>query len=190
MAHRAGQKEESRARILESAGRGFREHGYGGLGVDALAKRAGVTSGAFYAHFKSKAVAFQESVTDGLASLRRRVEGMRADKGPDWREHFIDFYLGDRRTVELAGSCTLQSLTGEVARADEDTRAAYETGFLDIIEATAAGFDGDTESERRSKATALLALLIGGVSMARAVKDPALQEQIAEAVRKVARGIA
>ena len=188
MAHRAGQKEESRARILESAGRGFREHGYGGLGVDALAKRAGVTSGAFYAHFTSKAVAFQEAVTDGLGSLRRRVEGMRAEKGANWREHFIDFYLGDRRTVELAGSCTLQSLTGEVARADEEARTAYETGFLDIIEVTAAGFDG-SEAERRAKATALLALLIGGVSMARAVKDPALQEEIAEAVRKVARGI-
>ena len=189
MAHRAGQKEESRARILESAGRGFREHGYGGLGVDALAKQAGVTSGAFYAHFKSKAGAFQEAVTEGLASLRRRIESMRAEHGPNWRERFIDFYTSDRRTVALAGSCTLQSLTGEVARSDDNARAAYEEGYREIIEATAAGLEGGNETERRAKAIALLALLTGGVSMARAVKDPALQEEIAEAVRNVARRI-
>ena len=162
MAHRTGQKEESRARILESAGRGFREHGYGGLGVDALAKQTGVTSGAFYAHFKSKASAFKETVSEGLASLRRRIEGMRADHGPDWRDRFIDFYMSDRRTVGLAGSCTLQSLTGEVARANENAREAYEEGYLEIIEVTAPGLDGETQAERRAKAIALLALLTGG----------------------------
>ena len=189
MAHRVGQKEESRARILESAGRGFRSQGYGGLGVDALAREAGVTSGAFYAHFKSKALAFRAAVTEGLASLRHRVESMRAENGGHWRERFIDFYLGDRRAVDLAGSCTLQSLTGEVARADDDARAAYETEFLKIIEVTAAGFESGSEAVRRAKAMAMLAILTGGVSMARAVKDPALANEIADAVRTVARGI-
>ena len=190
MPHAVGRKEDSRARILESAGRGFREHGYGGLGVDALAKQAGVTSGAFYAHFKSKAGAFREAVTEGLASLRRRIEGMRTDHGPNWRGRFIDFYMSDRRTVGLSGSCTLQSLTGEVARANENAREAYEEGVLDIIGAAAAGLEGETNAEQRAKAIALLALLTGGVSMARAVKDPVLQEEIAEAVRTAAHGIA
>jgi TetR/AcrR family transcriptional repressor of nem operon len=73
MAHRAGKKEESRARILTSAGRGFRSRGFGGSGVDGLAKDAEVTSGAFYAHFKSKAAAFREAVVVGLEDLRRGV---------------------------------------------------------------------------------------------------------------------
>ena len=100
MAPKAGQKEESRARILASAGRGFRKRGYGALGVDGLAKEAGVTSGAFYAHFRSKAEAFREAVAAGMADLRTGIERMRQDEGDaGWRKRFVDFYLGDRLTL-------------------------------------------------------------------------------------------
>src|SRR5689334_1333056 len=116
MAHRSGQKEESRARILKSAGRGFRARGFGGAGVDGLAKDASVTSGAFYAHFKSKADAFREAVVIGLEELRRGIDDTRARLGGRWRDAFVDFYLGDRRTCDLAESCALQSLSSEVAR--------------------------------------------------------------------------
>ncbi len=188
MAHRAGQKEEGRAKILKSAGRGFRSRGYGGSGVDGLAKDAAVTSGAFYAHFKSKADAFRESVTVGLKDLRRGIEQTREQLGRRWREGFIDFYLGDRRTCDLADSCALQSLSVEVARADDDARQAYETELRAIIEAVAAGLEGKPKA-RREEATALLALLVGGVSLARAVRDATVSDEIAAAVRKAAIGL-
>ena len=57
MRYAAGHKEGARTRILDAAGRGFRRLGFGGIGVDGLAKEAGVTSGAFYGHFPSKAEA-------------------------------------------------------------------------------------------------------------------------------------
>ena len=185
MAHRAGKKEESRAKILTSAGRGFRSRGFGGSGIDGLAKDADVTSGAFYAHFKSKAAAFREAVVVGLEDLRRGIGQARQQMGSNWREWFIDFYVGERRTCHLADSCALQSLSGEVARADEETRDAYEKELCSIIEAVAAGLEGKPKA-RREEATALLALLVGGVTLARAVKDPAISDEIAAAVRKAA----
>ncbi len=133
VAHRSGQKEESRARILAAAGRGFRRHGFGGLGVDGLATEAGVPSGAFYAHFKSKAAAFREAVTAGIRALHDGIEAMRAANGAGWREAFVDLYLGERRTCALADSCALQSLSVEVARADDDVRAAYEAELRQVI---------------------------------------------------------
>ncbi len=186
MAHRSGQKEESRARILAAAGRGFRRHGFGGLGVDGLATEAGVTSGAFYAHFKSKAAAFREAVTAGIRALHDGIEAMRAANGAGWREAFVDLYLGERRTCALADSCALQSLSVEVARADDDVRAAYEAELRQVIAAAAAGLSGGSQQARRDEAIALLALLAGGVSLARAVKDPALAEEIAAAVKQAA----
>ena len=54
-----GHKEESRQRIVAAAGRGFRKLGYGGIGVDGLAREANVTHGAFYGHFRSMAEAFR-----------------------------------------------------------------------------------------------------------------------------------
>ncbi len=185
MAHRAGQKEESKAKILKSAGRGFRSRGFGGSGVDGLAKDAAVTSGAFYAHFKSKADAFREAVVAGLEDLKLGVSQAREQLGSGWRTAFIDFYLGERRTCDLADSCALQSLSPEVARAEEKTRQAYETELLAIIETVAAGLDGQADTKRED-ATALLALLVGGVTLARAVNDPAISKDIAAAVRKAA----
>ena len=185
MAHRVGRKEESRARILASPGRGFRSRGYGALGIDGLAKEAGVTHGAFYAHFESKAAAFREAVKSGLDDLRDGIAKMR-DAGPDWRARFVALYLGDRRTCDLAESCALQSLTGEVARADDHVREIYETALCGVIDTAARGMASATEEERRADAIALLALLSGGVSMARAVKDPALGADIAAAVRRAA----
>ncbi len=185
MAHRIGQKDESRAKILRGAGRGFRRAGFGGAGVDGLAKEAGVTSGAFYAHFKSKADAFREATIAGLKALREGVEQFRARLGDRWRGEFIDFYLGDRRTCDLADSCALQSLSSEVARADHDARAAYETELRSIITSVSEGLKGKPKA-RREEATALLALLVGGVTLARAVDDKEFSTEIAAAVRKAA----
>ncbi|WP_266160470.1 TetR/AcrR family transcriptional regulator [Dyella silvatica] len=185
MAHRAGQKEQGRAKILHSAARGFRSRGFGGLGVDGLAKDAAVTSGAFYAHFKSKADAFREVVIAGLDDLKRGIEQTREQLGNRWREGFIHFYMGDRRTCDLADSCALQSLSAEVARADDELKQAYEVELQAIIDAMAAGLEGKPKA-RREEAIALLALLVGGVTLARAVQDPATSNDIAAAVRKAA----
>ena len=186
MPHPVGKKAESRARILASAGRGFRAHGFGGLGVDGIAKAAGVTSGAFYAHFPSKAAAFREAVAGGMADLREGIERFRQQAGATWRSAFVDFYLGERRTCDVGDSCALQALTGEVSRADADTRAVYEEELRRIIDLTADGLSGDDAAARRREAIALLALLAGGVSVARAVSDPDLNAEIAEAVRHAA----
>ncbi|MDB4974106.1 MAG: TetR family transcriptional regulator [Myxococcaceae bacterium] len=176
-------KEQTRALILSGAERTFRSHGYGGAGVDGVAKAAGVTSGAFYAHYKSKAEAFRETVQKGIQDLEHAVRGLRESDGSAWREHFIDFYLGDKRTCSAADTCALQSLTGEVARAEPETRDVFEAQLQKLLAATADGMDATTPKARRREAIVLLATLSGGVSLARAVNDPALSEEIAKAIR-------
>lgn len=176
-------REQTRARLLAGAGRSFRSHGYGGAGVDALAKEAGVTSGAFYAYFKSKSEAFREIVTTGMRELETAIRGLRAEGESSWVERFVDYYLGEKRTCDLTESCALQSLTAEVARSDADTRDAYEAELRAVLEAAAGGIDAPTAKARRHEAIVMLALLSGGVSLARAVNDPVLSQEIARAVR-------
>lgn len=187
MAQPSGRKEESRARLLESAGRGFRRHGFGGIGIDGLAKAAGVTSGAFYAHFRSKGEAFREAVGAGMAGLVEGIAGMRAGGGA-WVRRFVDFYLTERRTCDLGEGCALQSLTNDVSRADPETRAAYEAQLRLAIDALASGIGAGSPGADRARAIALLALLSGGVSMARAVADPALADEIVTALHAAAEG--
>ena len=191
-------KAEARTRIRNAAGRGFRRLGFGGIGVDGLAKEAGVTSGAFYGHFPSKAEAFKAAAVAGLVELREAVESLQANEGAAWLEKFVDFYVNVRRTCDLGESCALQSLTPEVARADRETRTAYEAELVRVVEAVAQGLSmqglsmqglsmkglsNGTLSARRKTAWAILSILSGGVSIARSTADPRLGSQVGAALK-------
>jgi TetR/AcrR family transcriptional regulator, transcriptional repressor for nem operon len=176
-------KEEARGKILNAAGRGFRRLGYGGVGVDGLAKEAGVTSGAFSGHFPSKAAAFKAVALAGLSDLREALELLRATEGDAWLEKFVDFYMSVRRTCDLGESCALQSLTPEVARADPDTKAAYQAELVRVAEVVAQGLSALPLQARRESAWAILAVLSGGVTLARSFADPKLGMQIARGVK-------
>ena len=175
-------KQEARSKILHAVGRGFRWQGYAGIGVDDLAKQAGVTSGAFYGHFKSKADAFQAAALAGLEELRHAIEKLRADENDRWLKKFVEFYMGFKRTCDLRDSCALQSLTPEVARADPETKAAYEAEMLRLIETIAEGLPHGPLPSRRKTAWAILAMLSGGVTLARAIHDPKVSAQIAASI--------
>lgn len=186
MRYKAGHREEARARMIAAAGRGFRRRGFGGIGVDGLAKEADVTSGAFYGHFPSKEAAFKEAIVAGLEELRAGVASFREKHGPNWIEAFVDFYLGDKRTCDLGESCALQSLSPEVGRSDTEIRAAYEAGMLKVVEAVAEGLGGGALADRKKRAWALLSILAGGVTLARAVVDAQVSNGIAVSIRSAA----
>jgi TetR/AcrR family transcriptional repressor of nem operon len=183
MRYRSGHKEEARARMIAAAGRGFRRKGFGGIGVDGLAKEAEVTSGAFYGHFPSKDAAFKEVIASGIEELRAGVESFQTVHGDGWAEAFIEFYLSEKRTCELGESCALQSLSPEVARSDRDIRALYQAGMVKVVEQVAKGFREGSLAERRKRAWAFLSILSGGVTIARAVEDGDVATQIAKSIK-------
>jgi TetR/AcrR family transcriptional regulator, transcriptional repressor for nem operon len=182
MRYKPGYHAESHQRILQAVGRGLRTAGYTGIGVDGLAKGAGLTSGAFYGHFKSKAEAFQAAVTAGLEELRIGIAGFQEKAGHGWLEAFADFYLIEKVNCPPGEACGLPSFAPEVARADLASREAYQAGLLELVEVVATGLS-DRKTERRAIAWELLTKLVGAVMLARAVPDPALAAEIGSAVR-------
>ncbi len=177
---------DARERLVEAAGRGFRTGGFGGAGVDALAKGAGLTSGAFYAHFDSKAEAFRLVVADSLALLRNGVIAFQERHGRNWRNPFVDFYLGERMQVALDEACGVPTFSSDVARADDATRAVFEAELELLVETLAAGFRG---GHARQRALSLLAVLSGAAAMARAVKDDNLRREILAAANVAAKAV-
>lgn len=181
---RMDQKLDTRQRLLEGVGRGFRRAGFGGIGVDGLAKEAGVTSGAFYAYFDSKTHAFRETIIDGMHRLKEGVLQFQNLHGKHWWQRFVPFYLQERRTCELSVSCVLPSLTEEVVRSDKRSRAAFETELREIAAVVATGPKSLDAPDDVESAYASLATLLGGVTLARAVNDPALAQSIASSVER------
>jgi len=190
MRYKAGQKEEARMRLVAAAGRGFRGKGYAGIGVDGLAKEAEVTSGAFYSHFPSKDAAFREAVAVGLEDLRQAIATCQDRHGPDWRERFVAFYLSEKRTCDLAQGCAMQTLSADVARAEDETKAIYRAGMLKVVAQVAEGLHEIRPSERDAEAWRILSVLVGAVTLARAVGDAGLGAQVAGTVRDLIAGAA
>lgn len=185
---RSEQKVQTRQRILEAAGRVFRKGGFGGVGVDGLAKEAGMTSGAFYVHFDSKADAFRESVKHGMADLRGGILYFQAEHGREWWPAFVRFYLSTKRTCDLAEGCTLQSMPGEVARSDHASRAVFETALREVAQAVVDGPASPSAPRGIESACAALAMLVGAVTLARAVESEAFAGQIAAAAEQALLG--
>lgn len=179
-------KEATRRRMLAAASQGFRAQGFAGIGVDGIAKAAGVTSGAFYAHFGSKDGAFEAALGFGLDEVIEGIPRFQREAGPQWVRAFARYYLGRQHRDNLACGCAMTSLSPEVARADLKIHAAYEVKMTRIVELMADGLEGGSRAARRGRAWALLGTLIGGLTLSRAVADEGLAKTIASAIRDAA----
>lgn len=176
-------KDQTRAKVVAGAGRAFRMHGRAGVGVDALAKEAGVTSGAFYTHFESKNQAFQAAVVVGMEELLAGIRRFRQQHAGAWFGAFADWYLGRDHRHDLACGCALVSLSPEVIRADDQTRRAYASVVEVIVDEIADGLGDGPLAARRDRARVALSLLAGAVTLSRAVGDEASAKGIADAAR-------
>ncbi len=186
MRHKGVDKEETRRKMLAGVSRGFRKHGYAGIGVDGLAKEAGVTSGAFYSHFGSKDDAFKLALLAGLDEVIEAIPKFQLDFGIAWVEAFSDYYMSKRHRNDLDGGCAMATLTTEVIRFGADVHAAFEKKMTMIVLQIAMGLSGGTEQERRTRAWAMLAVLIGGINVSRGMKSAKASEEVAVAIKAAA----
>jgi len=190
MLEKLSKREKTHQKMLEAAGRNFRRNGYAGIGVDGIAKAAGVTSGAFYAHFGSKDGAFTAALEQGLDEVIEAIPVFQAENGAGWVIAFADYYLGQAHREDLECGCAMTSLSPEVARSEAGLRETYEEKMRIIADLIAGGLEGSVEDrapdERHGRAWAMLATLIGGLTISRAVADPGLATLIAQSVKRAA----
>lgn len=186
MRHKGINKEETRRKMTKAVGQGFREHGYAGIGVDGLAKAAGVTSGAFYSHFGSKDGAFEVALAAGLDEVIEGVPKFQNEHGADWVKAFAEYYLGKSHRTDLACGCAMAALTSEVVRSGVELHAEYEKKMKNIVELVAQGLAGGSDEERFARAWSMLGVLIGGINITRAMKGTKASEEVAAAIKDAA----
>jgi len=186
MRHKGINKEETRRKMVAAVGQGFREHGYAGIGVDGLAKAAGVTSGAFYSHFGSKDGAFEVALAAGLDEVIEGVPGFQSEYGVDWVKAFAEYYLGKAHRADLACGCAMAALTAEVVRSGAELHVEYEKKMKKIAELIVQGLAGGSEEDRFARAWSMLGILIGGINIARAMRGTKVSEEVSAATKDAA----
>lgn len=188
MRYKAGHKEQAREKVLEAAGKRLKRSGLNGVGIDGLMAEAGLTSGAFYTHFTSKDQLFEEVMVRGLQGMRDRLK-IRSEKNePNWLYEYAKGYLNPERCFRVEDGCVLPALTADASRASDSAKEAYRACLSEVIEICAKGTIGDTDEERHANAWKFISLIVGAVTVARAMPPgPAVDSVLQSALDDVLR---
>ena len=179
-------KHATRRRILDAAGQAFRERGVAETGVDEVMRRAGLTHGGFYAHFRDKselvaeacAAAFEAAVPnlDRIAALSTRSARARL---------LIDSYLSSRHRDNRGSGCVVVAVGADAARLHGATRAGYSHGLTTHLDRVGAALRLSRDPQRnRERVTHLMSSLVGALLFARAIDDPVRSEEVLHAMRR------
>ncbi len=166
---------ENRERILAEAARLFRERGLSGVGVDALTEAAGLSHGSLYSQFGSKERLAVAALGHALGTSAARMR----DAGT--LEAYVERYLTPEHRDGRGDGCAIAALAGEIPR----QAGAIRQGFTDAVRAVAQKVAGllPGRRTREDEALAIVATMVGALTLARAVDDPALSDRILAAAR-------
>ena len=180
-------KEATRKRIIETAGRRFKRDGIDGSGIATLMADAGLTNGAFYAHFDSKDDLVTTIVGEELGRQAARIAEL--PPGRAGLEAFVTWYLSrDHREHRDAG-CPSAALLDELGRCASETKRAYTKGAKTILDEISARLDPEDPASALGTALALYAMLIGTMQLARALSDRKLSDAVLTEGIKTAMGM-
>ncbi len=178
MRYEKGHKDATRQRIIDTASRQFRENGVAAVGIAGIMSGAGLTNGAFYAHFKSKEDLVESVLTN---ALRWREERLRtASETDEGLEAVIREYLAPSHRDRPSGGCPTAALVAEVARHPKATREAFTEKVSTFIELITTQIREGSVDERRRRAIAIYGMMVCTLQIARAVNDRRLSDEILE----------
>jgi TetR/AcrR family transcriptional repressor of nem operon len=169
-------KQATRQRILEAAGRRFKQDGIDGAGVAAVMSDARLTNGAFYAHFASKEDLVANVLADQLRAQRQSFDAQPPDRAG--LEAFIRSYLSPQHRDQCADGCPSAALLDEIARRPAATKQVYTEELMGVIDDIASRLDPTDAEAARTDALTLFGLMLGTLQLARALTDRDLSDQL------------
>ena len=180
----ARDKTRTHERILASASKLFRTKGVAQTSVADVMEGADLTVGGFYAHFESKDALVE-------ATLRRSMEDLRPillrelDRASEWRrlEVVLQRYLSRDHRDNPAGGCAMPAMVAELSATGDAGRGVLAEEFEQNVRLIA----GSTSPEARARMLGLLALMVGGVALSRALKGTPLSDELLKACRDTGR---
>jgi TetR/AcrR family transcriptional repressor of nem operon len=171
-------KAVSHDRILDIAAARIRRDGVGGLVVAEIMKEAGLTHGGFYRHFDSReqlvAEAAQRALTRGSewTIAAGKIGGRRG------LARLIDGYLSTWHRDHPEAGCGVAGVAADVARDGGPARGSYTRQVKECLAVLTDLVDSPDHHIAEREAILTLSAIVGAISMARAVDDPDLSEQI------------
>ena len=176
MRYEKGRKDATHDRILEVAARKLRQHGIAGIGLAGVVSEAGLTNGAFYAHFSSKNELVEKCLERATDKQWQQFE---TEIAAGRLLNIVRAYLSEQHRDHPEDGCASAALLPEISRQNPDTRHVYTESVKRLLNALEKQLtDMPKGLKAREIAIGTLGLLIGTLQLARAVDDPSLSKDI------------
>jgi TetR/AcrR family transcriptional regulator, transcriptional repressor for nem operon len=185
MRYQADQKAKARQMLLQSATKALRAKGFHGIGVDGLAASAGVTSGAFYSNFSGKEALLQAVIDANLGQPFIDMDSGTAAERRQRLKDYLKMYISATHRADAANGCVMPALSADVARSGEAVRDAYLRRMRELIGKIAHVIGGDADAAE-GQARTVVALMVGAVSVARALPEGREAEAVLDAALRQA----
>jgi len=164
-------KQKTRERILDAAATMFREHGIEQTSVADVMKRAGLTHGGFYAHFRSKDELVAEAIGHASEQVSKLFDSPK-ESAPDALLAVAAAYLSLPHMTHPERGCPVAALGTELIRSSQKVRKVVSKGILTRLEKLYQRTAPDATSEnRRRQAAGVLACMVGGQILARSLSS-------------------
>jgi TetR/AcrR family transcriptional repressor of nem operon len=177
------QAAENRENVINVASRLFRERGFDGIGLKDLMKGAGLTQGGFYKQFASKDDLAAQASRRAMERAAERWSAATAAAPEDPLGAVIAFYLSMEHSRERMDGCPIAALGADAARQGTEVKASFEAGIkqhLDVLGRLMADSSGEQPDRQ---AMAVLATMVGALTLSRLVNDPDLAQSFLDAAR-------
>lgn len=182
---RAAAKEASHERIVNAAAKAIRRSGYDGTGVADIMKEAGLTHGAFYAHFESREAMLAEAADRAGAEANALAASIVGAVPSDQAlQALIQVYLSKEHLVNIETGCPNSALCSEMPRQSPEVRLAATRRIKEMVDLIARQFPDWGQPSAHERALVTMATLVGTLVLARAVDDAALSDAWCNATLK------
>ena len=181
-------KAETRQKILDSAIKLFSTRGFNQVTIDELMQDAGLTRGAFYAHFENKQVVYAKAIIAG-ARKSRINQTVPADISlEEWSQELLMGYLSEEHVQQKISPCPLAFLVTDIANSEKEVKATYTRMFKLLNKTIQAQMVNNAECSKQD-ILATTAMMIGGVAIGRALDDDGMTKQLLESCQSASLGL-
>ncbi|MFZ6773464.1 TetR/AcrR family transcriptional regulator [Undibacterium sp. SXout7W] len=179
---RSNAKKESHERIVDAAARAIRRSGYDGTGVADIMKEAGLTHGAFYAHFESREAMLAEAADHAGATANAAAAKIVASV-PDSQslQALLQAYLSKAHIDGIETGCPVSALGSEMHRQSPEVRRVATRRIKEMIDLVARQLPEWGQPCAHERALAIVASMVGTLILARAVDDSVLSDALCNA---------
>ena len=182
---RAAAKEASHSRIVSVAARAIRRSGYDGTGVADIMKEAGLTHGAFYAHFPSREAMLAEAANQACAESSAVIANVVARVPAEQAvASMLRNYLSRQHVENVESGCPLVALGSETPRQASEVRRATTQHIKAMVDLVARQSPDWGQPVAHERALLTVSAMVGTLLLARAVDEPALADSLREAALK------